>query len=638
MSKVQDYGTDKISLGFSKTMTILLPYIWNKIVEQVKIVWFIIAYLLLFQIIVLNIPIVYAFMIGAGVLLVILGLAFFMEGLEVGLMPFGEIIGSTLPRKSKLPVILIFAFLLGIGATLAEPAITVLKAAGSGVEPDKAPLLYSILTDFSGQLVGFVGIGVGLAVLVGLLRFMYGWSLKTLIIPIVLLLFGLTIYAHFNDTLNTIVGLAWDCGAVTTGPVTVPLVLALGIGICRIVSSGSSGGSGSGFGIVTLASLFPIVTVLCLGIYHLKAEDYYGQPNYKGKIVQTQKNQISSTSATKSVSGFNITEYQNFLNKGNLPEEIKISYEGGDKMLINGKMYHTNATIVYEKAGGGTIDKGSLKHWDPEENIVARIKESVLTALQAIIPLSLFLYLTLRVVLREKVDHADEIFAGITFAVIGMAIFVLGILLGLTPLGGQLGSNVPGAFTTIIPWELEGYKLPIMEGFGGKMIAVVFAFFLGYGATLAEPALNALGSTVEKITVGAFKKSLLMTTVATGVGTGIGLGILKIAYNIPLEYLLLPPYLVLIFLTIISSEEFVNFGWDSAGVTTGPITVPLVLAMGLGVGGNVPGVIDGFGVLSLASVAPIIAVLTVGLIVSRQHKPAEPKKSKTAAIEGSAHA
>jgi hypothetical protein len=99
------------------------------------------------------------------------------------------------------------------------------------------------------------------------------------------------------------------------------------------------------------------------------------------------------------------------------------------------------------------------------------------------------------------------------------------------------------------------------------------------------------------------------------VGFGIATGALKIAYDLPLAYLLVSPYLILLLLTWFSSEEFVNFGWDSAGVTTGPITVPLVLAMGLGVGANVPGVSDGFGILALASVGPIITVLLVGFIV-----------------------
>jgi hypothetical protein len=109
-----------------------------------------------------------------------------------------------------------------------------------------------------------------------------------------------------------------------------------------------------------------------------------------------------------------------------------------------------------------------------------------------------------------------------------------------------------------------------------------------------------------------------MQTVAIGVGLGIAAGVAQLAIpSIDLTMLLVPPYLLLLVLTFISSEEFANFAWDSAGVTTGPITVPLVLALGLGIGGNIPGVIDGFGILALASVGPIITVLTVGLIVER---------------------
>jgi len=142
---------------------------------------------------------------------------------------------------------------------------------------------------------------------------------------------------------------------------------------------------------------------------------------------------------------------------------------------------------------------------------------------------------------------------------------------------------------------------------------------MGYGATLAEPALNALGIKVEELTVGTFKKSLLMHTVATGVGVGIAVGAAKIIWDIPLIWLLVPPYLILLIITRFSSEEFVNIGWDSAGVTTGPVTVPLVLAMGLGIGTQV-GVVEGFGILSLASVYPILGVLLVGLYTIRKSK------------------
>ena len=97
------------------------------------------------------------------------------------------------------------------------------------------------------------------------------------------------------------------------------------------------------------------------------------------------------------------------------------------------------------------------------------------------------------------------------------------------------------------------------------------------------------------------------------------LGIAKLIFSIDLATILLPLYAVGLILTFFSSEEFVNVGWDSAGVTTGPVTVPLVLAMGLGLG-NAVSAIEGFGILSLASICPIIAVLTMGLIIQIKNK------------------
>ena len=125
---------------------------------------------------------------------------------------------------------------------------------------------------------------------------------------------------------------------------------------------------------------------------------------------------------------------------------------------------------------------------------------------------------------------------------------------------------------------------------------------------MAEPALNALGTTVEAVTVG--------------LSVGLSVGIAKVMFDIPMEVLIIPPYLLLIVLTLISDEKYVNIGWDSAGVTTGPITVPLVLAMGLAIGGAV-GVADGFGMLAMASIGPILSALLVGIYVSRFGKVEE---------------
>ena len=146
---------------------------------------------------------------------------------------------------------LLIAFLLGIGVTFAEPAIGALQAVGSIVNVEKAPFLRTLLGEWAGTLVLVVGMGVGLAAVLGTSRFLYNWSLKPMIYMALVPTIGLTVYCMQDPDLAKILGLAWDCGAVTTGPVTVPLVLALGIGIAA--SGGKGDSSLSGFGIVTLA-------------------------------------------------------------------------------------------------------------------------------------------------------------------------------------------------------------------------------------------------------------------------------------------------------------------------------------------------------------------------------------------------
>ncbi|MEM8684851.1 MAG: DUF1538 domain-containing protein [Pseudomonadota bacterium] len=614
--------SQRYHLGLRDSMRVLWPYVKRNFMSQLEGVWFIVLYLIAFQILILNLPIVYSLMIAAGIFVVVIGLMFFMEGLRLGLMPLGEVIGSMLPRKSNMAVILGFAFLLGIGATFAEPAIAVLKAAGSGIVPEQAPLLYSLLNDFSGQLVGSVGVGVGLAVMLGVLRFFYAWPLKFLAIPIVLFLLMMSFYFSQVPALRDVLGLAWDCGAVTTGPVTVPLVLALGIGVCRVVNSGSGGEANGGFGIVTLASLFPILAVMLLALYHHSAGDYYGAPNYRGELlVQAKQAAAAPAVVASNTVPISDAEFDEFLSSGNLPEGYSFEFRGGESQLVDGKIVVSNHQMVVKKTFTREFELFSDKTWDTSQSIQTQVQEAGVGALRAIVPLCLFLFFVLRMVLKQRLNRDSDVGTGIAFALFGMGLFGLGITLGLTPLGGQLGSNIPLAFTSIIPWGQDFAEAPLfLSEHAGKLLAIGFAFFLGYGATLAEPALNALGDTVERITVGAFRKKLLMQSVAIGVGLGIGAGVVKMAFNLPLVWMIIPPYLLVLVLTWRAPDSFVNFGWDSAGVTTGPITVPLVLAMGLGIGSNVPGVIDGFGILALASVGPILTVLSVGLYTQRSER------------------
>jgi len=531
----------KLKLRPLDVYRLVQPYVSVRLLDQVKSVVPLALYLVAFQLFILRQGIEDSWVISGGLLAVIIGLMFFMEGLKVGLMPFGELIGNILPSKSRLPVVLLIAFLLGIGVTFAEPAIGALKAAGAIVDVESAPYLYALLNNWTTPLILSVGIGVGLAAVIGTLRFLYGWSLKPLIYLSLVPTLGLTLFIMADEELGKMLGLAWDCGAVTTGPVTVPLVLSLGIGIASAAGKGRS--SLSGFGIVTLASLFPIIAVMLLALYVASVET---------------------------------------------PE-----------MIIEA------AKLAQVAAAPG---------WQEQTPYV-----EIIGGVRAIIPLVLFLLFIMRFVLGEPLRNTRMIVYGITLCVLGMIIFNLGLSYGLAKLGGQSGGLVPAAFT-----EVDTVRDSPLYVFAlGLSIAVLFAWVLGFGATLAEPALNALGMTVENLTNGAFRKSLLMYAVSFGVGCGIALGVLKIIYNIPIAWMILPGYALAVVLTWLSSEEFVNIAWDSAGVTTGPITVPLVLTMGLGFGDAV-GAIEGFGILSMASIGPIIAVMATGLYVrwsvERRHR------------------
>jgi hypothetical protein len=542
LAPVIEYGPDgrplpyrppALALRPHEVARVLQPYVSVRFMDQVRAVVPLALYLALFQILILRAHVQDAWLITGGMFAVIVGLMLFMEGLKIGLMPFGTVIGEQLPRKLGLPLVLVVTLLLGIGVTFAEPAIGALKMAGQIVAVERAPYLFALLNQRSDMLVLVVGVSVGVAAVVGTLRFLYGWSLKPLILFSLVLVLVPTIYMASDPDLATVLGLAWDTGAVTTGPVTVPLVLALGVGISAAAGKGSGGLSG--FGIVTLASLFPVAGVLFLALY------------------------VASTMS---------------------PADI----------------------IEATRQAAAVADTGRLAWYarSPGAEIIAGIR--------AILPLVIFLFLVLSLILRERLANQAEIFLGIGLTILGMCIFNLGLTYGLSMLGSSAGTLVPTAFM-----KIEGVaNAPLYEFGVGLTLALAFAWFLGFGATIAEPALSALGITAEELTNGVFKRKTLIMAVSAGVACGIALGIAKLVFDLPLMWLLLGGYALAALLTFVSSEAFVNVAWDSAGVTTGPVTVPLVLAMGLGFG-NATQAVEGFGILCLASVGPIITVLLSGL-------------------------
>ena len=530
-----------------ETLQLIQPYVSMRFTEQFRAVVPLALYLALFQLLILHQVVEDSWVIIGGLIAVIIGLMIFMEGLVRGLMPFGEIIGSTLPCKSPLPLVLFITLLLGIGVTFAEPAIGALQSAGQNISVEQAPYLYAMLNDWADVLVLVVGASVGLAAVLGTVRFLYGWSLKPLIYSVLAPVLLVTIYCALDPDLRVTLGLAWDAGAVTTGPVTVPLVLSLGIGIAS--AAGRSDSGLSGFGIVTLASLFPILGVMLLVIY------------------------VASTSTPAEII-----------------EAARLAVDAARDVQL----------AWYQRSPG----------------------EEIMLGIRAIAPLVIFLFLVLKLILRKRLSNPGEILYGVTLTIIGICIFNVGLTYGLSKLGGNAGGLMPAAFIGIE--SIEGS--PMYRYATGLTIALVFAWFLGYGATVAEPALNALGVTTEELTEGVFKKKTLIKAVSIGVGCGIALGVAKLIFDLPLVWLILPGYLLAIVLTVVSDETFVNIAWDSAGVTTGPITVPLVLAMGIGLG-NATNAVEGFGILCMASIGPIITVMVTGLWarfkVNRQARAAQ---------------
>ncbi|MEE9545589.1 MAG: DUF1538 domain-containing protein [Rhodospirillales bacterium] len=214
-----------------------------------------------FQVVVLQQPFPSLGGIAAGSVFVILGLALFVQGLEMGLFPLGEAMADAFARKGNLTALLTFAFCLGFGTTVAEPALIAVagKAAAAASEAGAIADNEEARGTYALHLRLTVAFSVGTALVLGVFRILKGWPLQYLIVGGYLLVVALTFFAPPG-----IVGIAYDAGGVTTSTITVPLVTALGVGL-----AGSIRGRNvmvDGFGLIALASLTPMIFVLIFGM------------------------------------------------------------------------------------------------------------------------------------------------------------------------------------------------------------------------------------------------------------------------------------------------------------------------------------------------------------------------------------
>ncbi|EKO3831979.1 DUF1538 domain-containing protein [Vibrio harveyi] len=214
-----------------------------------------------FQLVVLQEPLPNLVSILFGLLLVILGLTFFIFGLELGLFPIGENMAQAFANKGSVFWLLIFAFCLGFGTTIAEPALTAVAEEASEVAAEGGMIANTeqSMEEYADGLRLTVALSVGVAIVLGVLRILKGWSIQYMIIGGYI---GVVILTGFAP--ESIIGVAYDSGGVTTSTITVPLVTALGVGLASAIKGRNP--MIDGFGLIAFASLLPMMFVMVYGM------------------------------------------------------------------------------------------------------------------------------------------------------------------------------------------------------------------------------------------------------------------------------------------------------------------------------------------------------------------------------------
>jgi hypothetical protein len=224
----------------------------------------IIAVIVFFQLVVIGQPLPNIAQLLVGVLFVLLGLTFFIHGLEQGLFPIGESMAHAFAKKGSVPWLLIFAFCLGFGTTVAEPALIAVAAEAAKVAANGGLIVatQASMDDYAQGLRMSVALSVGIAIALGVFRIIKGWPLQWFIIGGYLLVVIMTAFAP-----QEIIGIAYDSGGVTTSTITVPLVTALGVGLASSIKGRNP--MIDGFGLIALASLTPMIFVMAYGMIRL---------------------------------------------------------------------------------------------------------------------------------------------------------------------------------------------------------------------------------------------------------------------------------------------------------------------------------------------------------------------------------
>ncbi len=231
----------------------------------------------------------------------------------------------------------------------------------------------------------------------------------------------------------------------------------------------------------------------------------------------------------------------------------------------------------------------------------------LLATCRDVLPIIILIVSFQLLVLRQPIPHLRRLIVGGVYVVIGLALFLAGLEKALFPLGNIMATQLSdpafiygaGEVVTQADWKAYGW-------------VYLFAAMIGFATTIAEPSLIAVAFKASEVSAGTIKQWGLRITVAIGVAFGISLGTFRIITGTPLYVYILVGYMIVIVQTIFAPKNIIALAYDSGGVTTSTVTVPLVAALGLGLASTVPGrnpALDGFGLIAFASLCPIITVM-----------------------------
>lgn len=437
-----------------------------------------------------------------GLLIVAIGIALFLLGLELSIFPVGKNLANQFARKGSLPLLLLFGFAIGFAAVIAEPALIAVAQQAQLISEGRVDGLTLRLV---------VACSVGMVMALGVLRIILGWPIHWLMIGGYIIVLTVTFFAPAE-----IVGLAYDSGGVTTNIVTVPLIAALGLGLASSIKGRNP--LMDGFGLVALAVMVPMISVQLYGIW-----------------------------------------VYNFSNAA------AVSVLAADSQPV---FWLLKAVI------------------------------DLATMVKDILPMMLVVLIFQYLILRRPLANPVKVVVGFSMVLLGLYAFVLGLKLGLFPVGSLMAEQL------------------IAKNYNSLIL--LFAFLIGFATTMAEPALIAIGEQAEQASPGKLKGSVIRLIVALGVAVGITVGVYRIISGDSIHYYIMVGYVIVVLLTALAPRYITALAFDLGGVTTSEVTVPLVTALGIGLASSIEGrnvLIDGFGLIAFASIFPIITVMLYAIVV-----------------------